>query len=82
VIERHLDLVLGLVELVEGAIPGVELTRMDADPAAFVPVWDEATALAIADEVGFEATSTKARSANGTVLARPRCWSKMSQRPS
>ena len=27
---------------------------MDADPAASVPVGDEATALAIADEVGFE----------------------------
>ena len=28
------------------------------------------------------ATSTKARSANGTPLACPRCWSRMAQRPS
>jgi len=54
VVERHLDPVLGLVELVEGAVPGVELAGMDADPAATVPVGDEATAFAIADEVGLE----------------------------
>jgi hypothetical protein len=54
VVERHLDLVLGVVELVEGAVPGVELARMDADPAAAVPVGDEAATLAIADEVGLE----------------------------
>src|SRR5271168_4853958 len=54
VIERHLDLVLGVVELVEGAVPGVELAGMDADPAAFVPVRDEASSFAIADEIGLE----------------------------
>ena len=54
VIQRHFDAVLGLEELVEGAIPGVELTGMDADPAALVPMGDEASALAVADEVGFE----------------------------
>jgi hypothetical protein len=54
VIERHLDLVLGVVESVECAVPGVELTRMDADPAAFVPVRDDASSFTIADEVGLE----------------------------
>ena len=42
------------MELVEGAVPGVELAGMDADPAALVPMGDEASALAVADEVGFE----------------------------
>src|SRR4051794_26858296 len=84
VVERHFDRVLGRVELIEGAIPGVELAGMDADPAAPVPVGEEASARAVADEVGLEpagepcslagamsrlATSTKARSANGTPLA-------------
>ena len=54
VVERHFDLVLGRVELIEGAVPGVELAGMDADPAALVPVGDEASALAVADEVGLE----------------------------
>ena len=54
VVERHLDLVLGRVELIEGAVPGVELAGMDADPAVLVPVGDEASALAVADEVGLE----------------------------
>src|SRR5689334_20364558 len=54
VVERHFDPVRGGEELVEGAVPRVELARMDADPAAPVPVGDEASALAIADEVGLE----------------------------
>ena len=54
VVERHFDLVLGRVELIEGAVPGVELAGMDADPPALVPVGDEASALAVADEVGLE----------------------------
>src|ERR1700674_1494832 len=54
VVERHFDLVLGRVELIEGAVPGVELAGMDTDPPALVPVGDEASALAIADEVGLE----------------------------
>jgi hypothetical protein len=54
VVEGHLDLVLGGVELVEGAVPGVELSGMDADPFSLMPVGDEASALAIADEVGLE----------------------------
>ena len=53
-VERHFDLVLGRVELIEGAVPGVELAGMDADPPALVPVGDEASALAVADEVGLE----------------------------
>ena len=51
---RHFDLALGRVELIEGAVPGVELAGMDADPPALVPVGDEASALAVADEVGLE----------------------------
>src|SRR5512135_1531246 len=54
VVERHFDPVFGGVELVEGAVPGVELSGMDADPPALVPVRDEASALAVADEVGLE----------------------------
>jgi hypothetical protein len=54
VVERHFDLVLGRVELIEGAVPGVELAGMDADPAALVPMGNEASALAVADEVGLE----------------------------
>src|SRR5271166_5832999 len=54
VVERHFDLVLGRVELIEGAVPGVELAGMDVDPPALVPVGDEASALAVADEVGLE----------------------------
>src|SRR5262245_29869947 len=54
VVERHFDLVLGRVELIEGAVPGVELAGMDADPPALVPVGEEASPLAVADEVGLE----------------------------
>ena len=54
VVERHFDAVFGRVELVEGAVPGVELAGMNADPPALVPVGDEASALAVTDEVGFE----------------------------
>src|SRR5206468_174035 len=53
-IQGHFDLVFGLEELVEGAIPGIELAGMDADPAAAMPVGEEAAALAVADEVGLE----------------------------
>src|SRR4051812_19806223 len=53
-VERHFDLVLGPEELIEGAVPGVELAGMDADAAVLVPVGDEASALAVADEVGLE----------------------------
>jgi hypothetical protein len=42
------------VELIEGAVPGVELAGMNADPATTVPVGEEASALAIADEIGLE----------------------------
>ena len=54
VIQRHFDAVFGRVELVEGAVPGVELARVNTDPPALVPVRKEASALAITDEVGFE----------------------------
>ena len=55
-IQRHLDSVLGPEELVEGAVPGVELAGMDADAAPAVPMGEEAAALPVADEVGLEPT--------------------------
>jgi hypothetical protein len=54
VVQRHFDPIFGGEELVEGAVPGVELARMDANPAALVPVGEEASSLAVADEVGLE----------------------------
>src|SRR3954451_10514555 len=54
VVEGDFDPALGREELVEGAVPGVELAGMDADPAAPVRVGEEASALAVADEVGLE----------------------------
>ena len=54
VVQGHFDAVLGPDELVEGAIPGVELTGMDADPSAWVPMGDEPSALTVTDEVGLE----------------------------
>jgi hypothetical protein len=54
VVQGHFDAIFSRVELVEGAVPGVELARMDADPSALVPVGNEATAPAVADEVGLE----------------------------
>ena len=53
-VERHFDPVFGVVQLIEGAVPGVELTGVHTDPPALVPMGDEASALTIADEVGFE----------------------------
>src|SRR4051812_28480159 len=52
--QRDFDAFFGRVELVEGAVPSVELPGVDADSAALVPVGNEASALAIADEVGLE----------------------------
>src|SRR5207248_10295329 len=49
-----LDLVLGVVELIEGAIPGIQLPGMDADPPPLVPVREEASAPTITDEITFE----------------------------
>jgi hypothetical protein len=56
VVQRHVDLVLGRVQLIESAIPGVELAGIDSDPPMLAPVRDEASSLAIADEVGLEPT--------------------------
>ena len=53
-IEGHLDLVLGGYELIEGAVPGLELLEMDPDPLVLVPVGHESPAPAIADEVGLQ----------------------------
>src|SRR5512142_3085959 len=53
-VKSHFDAILGRVKLVEGAVPGVELAGMHANPPALVPVGDEASSLAIADEVGLE----------------------------
>src|SRR5262249_30205659 len=53
-VEGHFDPVFGREELVEGAVPGVELAGMDADPVALVPMGEKTSALAVADEVGLE----------------------------
>src|SRR5262249_13909120 len=53
-VERHFDALFGPMELVEGAIPGVELAGVDADALTLMPVWDKASSLAIAHEVGLE----------------------------
>src|ERR1700721_1715363 len=53
-VERHLNLLLGGMELIEGAIPSIELARMDTDPSALVPMGDEASSLTVAYEVGLE----------------------------
>jgi hypothetical protein len=53
-VERQLDPVPGREELVEGAIPGIELAGRDADPPPLVPVGEEASSPAVADEVGLE----------------------------
>ena len=92
-VERHFDLALGRVELIEGAVPGVELAGMDADPpAALVPKRrplrsqtksvssQPASPCSLAGAMSRLATSTKARSAKGTPLAQ-RYRSRMPQSP-
>src|SRR5262249_22255580 len=56
VVERLLDPLLGLGELIECAIPGLELAGMDPHPLALVPVRAEAAPQTIADEVRREPT--------------------------
>ena len=56
VVERLFDPLLGLVQLIERAIPGVELAGMHPHPIALVPVRHEAAPHAIADEVGLQPT--------------------------
>ena len=53
-IEGHLDLLLGGHELVEGAVPGLELLEVDPDSLVLVPVGHEPAAPAIAEEVGLQ----------------------------
>jgi hypothetical protein len=54
VVQRHVDPVLGRVERVERAVPSVARPRIDADPPALGPVGEDASARALADEVGRE----------------------------
>ena len=53
-IKGHLDLLLGGHELVEGAVPGLELLEVDPDSLVLVPVGHEPAAPAIAEEVGLQ----------------------------
>ncbi len=53
-IEGQFDLFLGGHELIEGAVPGLELPEMDPDPLVLVPVGHEPPAPAIADEIGLQ----------------------------
>src|SRR5208282_429463 len=95
-IEGHLDLLLGGHELIEGAVPGLELLEVDPDSLVLVPIGHEPAAPAIAEEVGLQpakpcslagrmsrlATRTNARSANRTPLALPSAASRMVHSPS
>jgi len=54
IIERYFDLVFGSIELIERAVPRLQLTRMDADSAVGVPIGSESSALAITEEVRFK----------------------------
>ncbi len=60
-VQRHFDPVFGGEELVEGARPGVKLAGRDTDPPALVPVREEASALTVADEVGFQSAGEPVR---------------------
>ena len=53
-IEGHLDLLLGRHELIESAVPGLELLEVDPDSLVLVPVGHEPAAPAIAEEVGLQ----------------------------
>ena len=53
-IEGHLDLFLGGHELIERAVPGLELLEVDPDSVVLVPVGHEPAALAIAEEIGLQ----------------------------
>ena len=96
-IEGHLDLLLGRHELIQGAVPGLELLEVDPDSLVLVPVGHEPAAPAIAEEVSLQPAGqamfaggadesigdqTNARSANGTPLALPSAASRMVHSPS
>ena len=53
-IEGHLDLLLGGHELIEGAVPGLELLEVDPDSLVLVPIGNEPAAPAIAEEVSLQ----------------------------
>ena len=53
-IEGHLDLFLGGHELIEGAVPGLELLEVDPDSLVLVPIGNEPAAPAIAEEVSLQ----------------------------
>ena len=56
-VQRHFDLVLGFVQLIERTIPSVELAGMHPHSITLVPVWYEAPPHAIAHEVRLQPTS-------------------------
>src|SRR5207247_8513999 len=53
-IETYLDLALGRDQAIQGAIPGTQLAKVHFDALVGMPVRQEASALAIADEVGLQ----------------------------
>jgi hypothetical protein len=57
VVQRHFDLFLGLVQLIERAIPGVELAGVHPHPITLVPVRNESPPHAIAHVVGLQPTT-------------------------
>src|SRR5271166_173455 len=50
VIEGQLDLFLGVQELIERAVPGFQLAEVNADPFTLMPIRQEPSALAVANE--------------------------------
>src|SRR5262245_10317540 len=56
VVKSHFDPIFGRLELVKCPVPRFELSRVDADAATLVPLWDESPASAIANEVGLKPT--------------------------
>jgi hypothetical protein len=56
VVQRLFDPFLGFVQLIERAIPGVELAGMHPHPITLVPVGYEAPPHAIAHVVGLQPT--------------------------
>ena len=54
VIEGQLDLFLGGCELIEGAVPGLELLKMNPDPLVLVPARHKPPPLTVADEIGLQ----------------------------
>ena len=96
-VQRHLDPLFSPVELIERAIPGLELGGMHPNTSMQMPLRHKSAAFAVTDKVDLEPAGDAvltagtdepigheydARSANGTSLDRPSDSSRIFQRPS